>query len=102
MQVKKVTQVMRGMWVFTRIIWSICDIRIIWNLKYFELNNNPMRVMQGGFEASIGPSEYLSRGEAAPTSRGLAIKVYMIICKYSNISNIFLIFKHAYNLRSRL
>ena len=33
----------------------IHDIHIIRNFEYFESNNNPIRVMRGRFEASIGP-----------------------------------------------
>ena len=41
--------------VITRIILSICDVCMIQIFKYFESNNNPMKVMRGRFKASIGP-----------------------------------------------
>ena len=46
------------MWVLqviTRIICSICEIHIFQFFEYFKSNNKLMQVIQGGFEASIGP-----------------------------------------------
>ena len=81
------------MWVITCINWSIHDICIIWNFKYFELNNKVMWVMRGGFEASISAMQVF---ESRQGRSSLARQRYASIWEYSNISNIFLIFKHAY------
>ena len=77
------------MQVITHIIWSIHDIHIIWNYEYFELNNNPMRVMRGGFKASIGPMWVMRVFKLRRGGSPLAMPLNASICKYFNISNIY-------------
>ena len=47
------------MQVITHIICNIHDILIIQIFEYFELNNDPMRVMRGGFKLSISDMRVL-------------------------------------------
>ena len=73
---------MRVMQVITCIIWSIHIICNFWNFEYLELNNNPIWLIWGEFEASIGSMQVMqafNRGEAASASWGLAMQVYVDI-----------------------
>ena len=86
---------MQGMCVITCIIWSICDIHMIWIFEYFKSNNNAMQVMWGGFELSISAMRVMQVFEFRWGSSQFARPRDASICNYSNISNSVLIFDYA-------
>ena len=99
MLIIQIIRVLRVMPVITRIICNICDICIILIFKYFELNNDPMWVMRDGFKLSISALRVMQVFESRRGGFRLARPRYASICKYLYISNIFLIFEHAYRKR---
>ena len=76
---------MQVMWVITCIICSICDIRMIWIFKYFESNNNLMRIMQVRFESSINAMRVMWVFESRWGGSCLARPCYASICEYMQV-----------------
>ena len=65
----------------------ICDIHMILIFDYFESNNNPMQVMQGGFELSISAMWVMRVFKSRWGGSYLTRPSYVSIWEYSNISN---------------
>ena len=77
------------MWVITRIICNILNIHIIQIFEYFELNNNAMRAMRGGFKSKSNVSIQVKLRQTNTPEALLCEYMQLSIFKYSNISNLF-------------
>ena len=81
--------------VITCIIGIIHNTWMIQIFEYFELNNNYIQVMQGGFKSNTTALRVMQVLESRRGEPCLMSSHYASICEYSNISNLFLIFDHA-------